>query len=88
MSLPPVSLQPGKSPSAQDPIEIVGVVEAGVEHGCTMLRTTADLYQLVGSADPMIKPGARLTVRGFPKADLMTTCQQGIPFQVIDVRAE
>jgi hypothetical protein len=62
-------------------------VEAGVEHGCTVLRTGDEVYQLVGSADPMIKPGARLAVRGRPNPNLITTCQQGTPFQVIEVRA-
>ena len=78
---------PSKSPTGQDAMVIVGVVEMGVEHGCRMLRTEGELYQLVGSADPMIRPGARLTVRGWPKPDLMTTCQQGVPFQVVEVRA-
>jgi len=60
---------------------------AGVEHGCTMLRTADELYQLVGSADPLIKTGARLTVRGRPNPNLITTCQQGIPLQVVAVQA-
>jgi hypothetical protein len=45
------------------------------------------LYQLVGSADAVIKPGARLTVRGRPNLNLVTTCQQGTPFQVVEVHA-
>lgn len=75
------------TPPSRDAIVIVGVVEAGVEHGCTMLRTDTVLYQLVGSADPLIRPGARLSVRGSPKPDLVTTCQQGVPFQVVEVHA-
>jgi len=76
-----------QKPTPQTEITVVGVVEAGVEHGCTMLRTADELYQLVGSADPMIKPGARLTVRGWPNPNLITTCQQGIPLQVVAVHA-
>ena len=87
VSLPPPSFPTAKSPSPLDPVEIVGVVEEGVENGCTMLRTGDELYQLVGSADPLIRPGASLTVRGQPRPELMTTCQQGVPFQVIEVRA-
>ena len=83
-NFPPPS-KPAGSPSSQDVIEITGVVETGVEHGCTMLRTAGELYQLTGSTDPLIRPGARLTVRGRPRPDLLTTCQQGVPFQVIEV---
>lgn len=77
--------KPTGSPPTQDPIEIVGVVEAGVERGCMLLRTATELYQLTGSVDPIIRPGAHLTVRGRPRPDLMTTCQQGVPFQVTEV---
>ncbi|HEY3009276.1 MAG TPA: hypothetical protein VGJ63_14585 [Micromonosporaceae bacterium] len=52
-----------------------------------MLRTAGPLYQLVGSADARIRPGARLAVRGRPNPNLITTCQQGIPFQVVEVHA-
>jgi hypothetical protein len=84
---PQLSPRPGLTSKPQTEITVVGVVEAGVEHGCTMLRTADTLYQLVGSADARIKPGARLAVRGRPNPNLITTCQQGIPFQVVDVRA-
>jgi hypothetical protein len=56
-----------------------------VEHGCMMLRTAHELYQLVGSADTAIRPGARVAVRGRPNPNLITTCQQGTPFQVVQV---
>jgi hypothetical protein len=81
----PFSPKPTFSPKPQAEITVVGVVEAGVEHGCTMLRTADELYQLVGSADAVIQPGARLTVRGRPNPNLITTCQQGIPLQVLEV---
>lgn len=81
----PLPSKPAGSPSSQDVIEITGVVERGVEQGCTILRTAGELYQLTGSSDPLIEPGARLTVRGRPRPDLLTTCQQGVPFQVVEV---
>ena len=81
----PFSPKPTFSSKPQAEITVVGVVEAGVEHGCTMLRTADELYQLVGSADPVIQPGARLTVRGRPNPNLITTCQQGTPLQVLEV---
>ena len=74
-----------QKPAPQAEITVVGVVEAGVEHGCTMLRTADELYQLVGSDDPTIRLGVRLTVRGRPNPNLITTCQQGIPLQVVAV---
>ena len=77
--------KPGVMPPMRDLIEITGVVEMGVEHGCTLLRTADALYQLTGSADPLIVPGAHLVVRGRPRLDLATTCQQGTPFQVTEV---
>ncbi|HEY2948937.1 MAG TPA: hypothetical protein VGJ53_11150 [Micromonosporaceae bacterium] len=85
--MPSRPFSPKPHPSPQAEITVVGVVEAGVEHGCTVLRTGDEVYQLVGSADPMIKPGARLAVRGRPNPNLITTCQQGTPFEVIEVRA-
>jgi hypothetical protein len=79
--------KPGVMPPMRDLIEITGFVEMGVEHGCTLLRTADALYQLTGSADPLIVPGAHLVVRGWPRLDLATTCQQGTPFQVTEVLA-
>jgi hypothetical protein len=82
----PLPRKPTPTPKPTDETTIIGVVEEGVEHGCIMLRTTGELYQLVGTANPIIKPGARLRVTGRPNPTLITTCQQGTPFQVVDVR--
>jgi hypothetical protein len=71
----------------RDPIEVTGVVEAGVENGCVILRTETDAYQLMGSTDPLLQPGARVTVVGRPQLDIATTCPQGTPLQVLEVRA-
>jgi hypothetical protein len=68
-------------------VTVTGTVEMGVERGCRMLRTSDDVvYQLVGSADPRIQAGARLTVRGRPDPGLITTCQQGTPLRVIEIQ--
>ena len=77
--------KPLEPPLPSGEIEVSGVVELGVESGCRVLRTDTELYQLI-SADPGIRAGARLTVRGRPRPDMMTTCQQGIPLQVTEVR--
>jgi hypothetical protein len=70
----------------QGEITVVGVIEEGVEHGCTILRSGEALYQLMGSTDPLIMIGARISVTGKTNPGLVTTCQQGTPLLVIAVR--
>ena len=83
-SLPrPTGTTPSKNPGE---ITVVGTVEEGVERGCKVLRTSGELYSLMGSSDPRITPGARLSVRGRVRTDVATTCQQGTVFQVLDVQ--
>jgi hypothetical protein len=84
----PSGLQPpnAASPKPQAEITVVGTVEEGVEHGCTILRSGEALYQLMGSTDPLIVIGARISVTGKTNPGLVTTCQQGTPLQVIAVR--
>lgn len=41
-----------------------------------------DGYQLIGGPRDVLAVGAKVTVTGQPKPDMMTTCQQGIPFVV------
>ena len=81
--LPRPSVTSGKS---EGEITVVGVVEEGVEHGCRILRSGEAMWQLVGSTDPLIQIGARISVTGRPNPGLVTTCQQGTPLQVISVR--
>ena len=83
-NLPSPSFSSGKGASGET--TVVGVVEEGVERGCLILRAGDQMYQLVGSADPQIKPGARLSVRGRLNPNLVTTCQQGTPLQVVAVQ--
>ncbi|TWH68400.1 hypothetical protein [Micromonospora olivasterospora] len=61
---------------------LTGVVEAGVEPGCRML----DGYQLIGGPADVLAAGAKVTVTGQPKPDMLTTCQQGTPFVVESAR--
>lgn len=80
--MPDETFPPKPSSPASTDTTLVGVVEEGVEPGCRLLRTSNGLYLLVGSSDPLITPGARLSVRGRLNPSLVTTCQQGTPFQV------
>jgi|GEM_PF-1152334 hypothetical protein len=65
-------------PSPGSPTTLSGVVREGVEPGCYLI----DNYLLVGGPREVIRAGGRLTVTGRVQADLMTTCQQGVPFVV------
>lgn len=85
-AVPPAPPGPGKPTARPGEIEASGVVEQGVEQGCTLLRTDTALYLLIGTAARGLRPGERVVVRGRPAPDLMTTCQQGEPFQMTDVR--
>jgi hypothetical protein len=60
---------------------LTGTITAGVEHRCLLL----DGYLLVGGDRTVIRAGARVTVTGRIVPDLVTTCQQGIPFMVTSV---
>ncbi|GIG85766.1 hypothetical protein Pen02_07020 [Plantactinospora endophytica] len=66
----------GAAPSGTTTLS--GTVQAGVEANCLLL----DGYLLVGGPRDVLTAGARVTVVGQVRADLMTTCQQGTPFQV------
>lgn len=68
-------------------VTVRGPVEQGVEPGCVLLKAEdGQAYLLVGGDRAVIGAGGRLEVIGQPKPDLMTTCQQGTPFQVEQVR--
>ncbi|HEX5594420.1 MAG TPA: hypothetical protein VFX61_00105 [Micromonosporaceae bacterium] len=57
---------------------LTGTITEGVEMNCLLL----DGYLLVGGPRDVLRAGARVTVTGEVRSDLMTTCQQGTPFLV------
>ncbi len=63
---------------------VTGTVTAGVEHQCLLL----DGYLLVGGDRTVIKAGVRVVVTGRVVPDMVTSCQQGIPFVVTSVRPD
>ncbi|MFY1695781.1 hypothetical protein [Solwaraspora sp. WMMA2101] len=71
---PPEDLPTGSA----RPMTLTGTVQPGVEHNCFLL----DGYLLVGGPADLVRAGARVRVTGHVQADLMTTCQQGVPFVV------
>lgn len=66
-------------------LTISGDVVSGVEPGCTLLDTGTGLYLLFGPAADELRTGTTATVRGEVRADMASTCQQGTPFEIIEV---
>ncbi|MBO4162974.1 MULTISPECIES: hypothetical protein [Micromonospora] len=71
-----------KVPPGPGATELTGTVESGVEPGCLLL----DGHQLVGGPKDVLVVGARVSVTGRAQPDLMSTCQQGVPFVVESAR--
>jgi hypothetical protein len=88
-SLPPSTLGPsgGASQSGVE-MTVTGELQEGVEAGCTLLRTSGVLYLLIGGDRSKMQgsTSAKVTVKGKPEPGLMTTCQQGTPFRVTEMR--
>ena len=66
---------------------VTGVVMAGVEAGCLLLDTGTETLQLLGAPAARVEVGSRVRVTGTRSPELMTTCQQGTPFQVLDLHS-
>jgi hypothetical protein len=84
--LPPVPVTPPPSPAGD--LTLTGSVVEGVESNCLLLESPGGAYLLLtepGVDRSLIRPGARITVRGRIDEGIMTTCQQGIPFMVAEV---
>jgi hypothetical protein len=65
-------------------VTIDGVVEAGVEPGCTVLTAGNTTYLILGGGDlPM---GVPVRVEGTLEPGVLTTCQQGTPLRVTSVK--
>jgi hypothetical protein len=66
-----------------------GQVIEGVEPGCLLLRAAEGDFLLVvpaGQDRSIVRAGARIVVRGRAEPGMVTTCQQGTPFLVSEVR--
>lgn len=73
---------PGTGTPAPQSMTLRGTVEAGVERGCLVLTHEGVTYLLLDADPDVVRPGARVTVRGRTAPGVMTTCMQGIPFEV------
>ncbi len=89
---PQPTLRPTTLPSSDKPttgaVTVRGTVVEGVEGGCMLLRSEGGTdYLLLGGDRTLIVAGRSLEVEGQPQPGLMTTCQQGTPFQVTAIRS-
>lgn len=76
---------PADDPPASDVGQTIrGVVSPGVEAGCTVLNAGERQYLLLGAEDELPESG-EVVLRGQAQPDLMTTCQEGVPFAVEEV---
>lgn len=72
---------PVGSPKA---VTVDGVIEAGVEPGCTILTAGNTRFLLLGANDaPM---GVPVRVEGTLQPGVLSTCQQGTPLRVTSVK--
>ncbi|MDT5043115.1 MAG: hypothetical protein QOE51_4100 [Actinoplanes sp.] len=88
---PGASTEPSAGqPAAKGSATITGTVSAGVEAGCLVLQDPQGQHVLVFD-DPGLRAqaevGATITVTGRAEPTQLTTCQQGVPFNVTAVRA-
>lgn len=76
----------GSTPAVQT---LTGRVQEGVESGCTVLVDDSGtvLANLIGFDPTGVDVTGEVVVTGSFNPDLMTTCQQGRPFEVTSVRA-
>ena len=82
----PTSLPSTATPApGKDEVVVTGTVEMmGIEGGCKVLRDTANkVYELKGGDPNVLSVGARVTVRGKIRTDIMTICQVGPVLEVI-----
>jgi hypothetical protein len=83
----PIVSPSGKPPVASGQgITITGTPIEGVEDGCIVMQSGDKLYLLLGGDVSVLMSGRPVAVTGTPNPGLMTTCQQGTPFQVTAVR--
>jgi hypothetical protein len=83
---PPLGPTGGVSPIGE--LTLTGELQEGVEPGCVVLRTGDKLYVLIGGDRSKMQgsTSSKVTVTGKPEPGLMTTCQQGTPFRVTEMR--
>lgn len=82
-TVPPVSPPPPTERSGEQ--TLTGELVSGVEPGCLLLETDSGQYLLFGEAADQLRAGGTVTLRGRVHHNMMSTCQQGTPFEVTEV---
>ncbi|SFB60801.1 hypothetical protein SAMN05216266_12643 [Amycolatopsis marina] len=82
---PPPDTTASLPPPTRGEVTVRGVVQQGVEAGCLLLDGEGGPYLLLGGQQEL-RAGAEVVVRGRVERDTMTTCQQGVPLKVTEVR--
>lgn len=70
---------------AEPVMRLRGVVQEGVEAGCRVLTSDGEQYLLLAGEGLVVPMGTEVVVEGRPAPDLVSFCQQGIPFAVTKV---
>jgi hypothetical protein len=65
-------------------VTIDGVIEAGVEPGCRVLTAGNTSYLILGGDD--VPMGVPVRVEGTLQPGVLSTCQQGTPLRVTNVK--
>jgi hypothetical protein len=63
-----------------------GVVQPGVEAGCLLLSAPQGMFVIVGPAESRLRAGMEVELFGAADDTRLTTCQQGQPFIVTEIR--
>ena len=82
---PPVPPISPPSTGRTGEVTLTGELVSGVEAGCLLLETDTGEYLLFGEPVEQLRTGGTVTVRGQVRNDMMSTCQQGTPFEVTEV---
>jgi hypothetical protein len=85
---PGLSPAPGASGRPAAPGTISGVVQAGIEPHCLVLRDASGPHVLAfdnASLKSEVTVGAKVTLTGHANPKMMSTCQQGVVFVVTSV---
>jgi hypothetical protein len=89
---PTAKVPGGKTPGSGGTETITGTIAAGVEPGCLVLTSPSGGSHLLIVRDAQTraaaKVGSSVTVVGRAQPDMMSTCQQGTPFVVSELRAD
>lgn len=80
LPIPTRPVKPTAGPSGT--VTLTGTVQPGVEPNCFLLHG----YLLVGGPRDLLAAGGVVTIVGHVEPNMMTTCQQGIPFVVQTAR--